>query len=196
MREEVFEAAPVGLGVFDADLRWAEANDALAALTGHTVAELLGRRPSEVLGPVGVATEEAVRRVRASGEAERLAGSGTLPERPGVERSWATVLFPLPDAGAVGVAAVEVTEQVAGERQLAAVARRDALLARAGPLLSAALSVDETARAVVRLAVPEVAAWCVVELAREGRLERIAAAPPDAPASAPDAPDAGLTLPL
>lgn len=193
MREEVFDAAPVGLGSFDAELRWAAANDALAALTGHRVEELLGRRPSAVLGPVGERTEEALRRVQESGRAEQLTGTGALPGEPDVERSWATVLFPLPEPGCVGVVAVEVTDRVAGERQLAAVARRDALLARAGHLLSTALSVEETARAVVRLVVPEVAPWCAVELVREGRRERIAAAPGDEP---PGAADAGLTLPL
>jgi serine phosphatase RsbU (regulator of sigma subunit) len=88
-------------------------------------------------------------------------------------RAWDVTYFPI-DAG-VGVAAIETTGRRAAEVALAEAHRRDALMARAGQLLSTSLSVQQTADLVARLVVPEIADWCFVELAREeGRIDRVA----------------------
>src|ERR687894_567696 len=92
---------------------------------------------------------------------------------PGVVRQWETTYFPLADG--VGIVAVEVTARHEAEAALADAHARDALMARAGQLLSTALSVRETADMVARLVVPEIADWCFVELVQEdGRIERVA----------------------
>lgn len=46
----------------------------------------------------------------------------------------------------------------------------ESALARAGPVLSSSLDVDETLRSVAGLLVPEVADWCVVHLAEDGEM--------------------------
>ena len=168
----VLECAPVALGAFDADLRWAWINSTLAEMNRTSADNLVGRRPSEVHGALGEATEAILRRVLATGVDERHTQSGVLGTDPDVRRHWDVTYFPLPDS--VGVVAVEVTARYAAEEALAVAHHRDALMARAGQLLSTALNVHETADLVARLVVPEIADWCFVELVREdGGIDRV-----------------------
>ena len=169
----VVEGAPVAMGAFDADLRWAWVNRALAEMNHASPEDLVGRRPSELHGALGEASEAILRRVLESGRAERHTQSGELGTEPGVLHHWDVHYFPLPDS--VGVAAIEVTQRHAAEAALAVAHHRDAIMARAGQLLSTALSVRETADLVSRLVVPELADWCFVELVREdGGIDRVA----------------------
>ena len=173
LRYSVVQGAPVGLGAFDADLRCAWVNPALAALNHLPAEAIVGKRPSEIHGELGEKTEERLRAVLATGEPHREIVSGVLSSDGGVLRHWDVSHFPLEEGG-VGVAAVEVTEQRRAEEALAAAHRRDALMARAGHLLGTALSVRETADLIARLVVPEIADWCFVELAREdGSIDRV-----------------------
>lgn len=173
---DLLARVPIALGAFDRNLRWAQVNPALAAIAGVRAEEMVGRRPSELLASeLGPRTEAMVRRVLATGQVERTVIAGELDAEPGVRREWEVTGFALPDG--VGVAVTEITQRRRAEDQLAAVHRRDALLARAGQLLSTALSVQETADLVARLAVPEIADWCFVELLQEdGGIERVAMA--------------------
>ena len=172
MDERVTEAAPVGMGAFDREGRWVEANPALAALNGTTVSELIGRRPSEIHGERAVEVERLVDRVHETGTVERSTLSGA-PRGETAERWFDVTFFP---AGAlVGILAVDISERHRVEQQLAEAHRRDALMARAGHLLSTSLSIQETADLVARLCVPEIADWCFVELVQEdGSIDRVA----------------------
>ena len=172
MIDELFEHAPVGLGVFDHDGRWIRANASLAALTGMTVDDLLGRRPTDLYGERAGPAVDAIRRVAATGRPERTTMGGVVG---GAERVFDVIWFPLPDG--VGVAAVDITARRAAEDALAEAHRRDALMARAGHLLSTADSVERTAELISRLVVPEIADWCFVELVQpDGSIERTAVA--------------------
>ncbi|HEV3000092.1 MAG TPA: SpoIIE family protein phosphatase [Solirubrobacteraceae bacterium] len=169
---ELLGRAPIAVGAFDAELRWAWVNDALAEMNRVTAGELLGRRPSELHGELGASTEVILRRVLGSCEPERHAQAGELGTEPGVVRHWDVTYFPI--RGGVGIAAIDVTDRYAAEAALSEAHRRDALMARAGQLLSTALSVNETADLIAQLVVPEIADWCFVELAREdGHIERV-----------------------
>ncbi len=46
--QELLERAPIALGVFDHDLRWARVNAALAAMNGLPVNEIVGKTLHEV----------------------------------------------------------------------------------------------------------------------------------------------------
>jgi hypothetical protein len=168
----LLDRAPVALGAFDAELRWAWVNGALAAMNRTTAPGLVGRRPSELHGERGAESEAILERVLRSGRPERHTQHGELGPAPGVVRHWEVTYFPLGDG--VGVSAVDVTDRHGAEAALAEAHRRDALLARAGQLLSTALSVRETADLVSRLLVPEIADWCFVELVGDGgRIDRV-----------------------
>ena len=175
MTDDVFTHVPIGLGVFDRNLRWVRVNPALAAINQSTEQEMVGRTPSELQGDVGRRSEASIRRVLATGEIQRTLLHGRLAADPDVERDWEVTFYPLPEG--VGIVVLENTERLSAEAELAAVARRDALLARAGQLLSTALSVQETADLVAQLVVPEIADWCFVELVQEdGGIARVAMA--------------------
>ena len=173
-RYHVVEGAPVGLAAVDADLRYAWVNPAMAALGGLEPERFAGRRPSEIYGEQARATEELLREVLATGRTQRHVVTGTLPGQNGRVHHWDVTYFALDGGGGVGIAASEVTEQRAAEAALADAHRRDALMARAGQLLSTALSVQETADLAAHLVVPEIADWCFVELVQEnGAIERV-----------------------
>ena len=69
LRFHVIEGAPVGLGAFDADLRCAWVNPALAELNHLPAEEIVGRRPSEIHGELGARAEERLRQVEAARDA-------------------------------------------------------------------------------------------------------------------------------
>jgi PAS domain S-box-containing protein len=173
LEHELLERAPIALGILDSDLRFVRVNPALAALHHVEADALVGQRPSDLHGELGRQTEELLARVRDSGRIERTTQSGELGSEPGVVRHWDVTYFPVD--GGVGVTAIEVTERRDAETALAEAHRRDALMARAGQLLSTALSVAETAQLISHLVVPEMADWCFVELVQEdGRIDRVA----------------------
>ena len=111
----IFDHAPVGMGFWDAGLRFSIVNDALAAINGIPANEHLGRTLPDVLGPLGEELEELFRRILEDGEPRHdLVIAGETLASPGVQRHWLASYFPVSDAdGArVGVAAhvYEVTE--------------------------------------------------------------------------------------
>lgn len=178
MPERLIDSVPIGLGEIDAELRWVRVNPALAALHRAAPGELLGRRPSDVHGELGRSSEEVMRRVLATGEAERVVIDGELATDPGTRRQFEITWFKLGEG--LGSVAIEVTDQRFAQAALADAHRRDALLARAGQLLRTALSVQETADLVARLVVPEIADWCFVEMVRDdGSVERVSVAHKD-----------------
>ena len=172
MIDDLFEAAPIGLGVLDHDLRWARVNDAMAALQQLRQEDLLGRRPSELHPEVGPQVEALAREVLESGRTLRRRIDGVVHGEVDHHGWWDLAWFPVGDG--VGLAAVEITDRVRAEQELSEAHRRDALMARASHLLSSALSVQEVAELVAKLAVPELADWCFVELARDSRIDRVA----------------------
>jgi serine phosphatase RsbU (regulator of sigma subunit) len=106
---------------------------------------------------------------------------------PGHARTWLEAWYPVREGGEVvglGAVVVEVTARaalLAAEREARARAedaeRRARFLAQAGEQLASSLDVAATLERVVRLAVPDRADWCAVDLVRaDGRLDRLARA--------------------
>jgi PAS domain S-box-containing protein len=166
--EAVFRAVPVGLCVFDRELRWVRVNDRLAALNGFPPEAHVGRRPRDLLGALGADAEAQLARVLESGEPLRdVVLEGETPADPGVRRTWVEQWHPIAgDDGAVlgvSVVAEDVTERQradaerarlhAAERAARARAedneRRLAQLQRVTAALSAASSTADVARAVL-----------------------------------------------
>jgi PAS domain S-box-containing protein len=97
--------------------------------------------------------------------------------RPDGEDRWfLTRGFPIHDAAGqvvrVGGVTEDITEQVEAEDRLR-------YLAETGRLLSATIEFGETLSNVARLAVPDVADWCVVDVLAEGEIERLGVAHSD-----------------
>ena len=119
--DAIFERAPVGLAVYDLELRYVRINDRMAEINGLPAAEHIGRTAGEILPDVE-AVEASLRQVLEGGEPlTELEIAGATAAAPGVEREWIVSYWPVrrhDDHRVVGVGAVvfEVTERRAAER--------------------------------------------------------------------------------
>jgi PAS domain S-box-containing protein len=114
--DSFFVEAPAGLALFDRECRYVRINKTLAEISGHSVADHLGRRPREVLpAPVAAEIEEGLKRVLATGEAAcNKEISSELPRGVGELRHWVHSQFPVHDCQGdivgAGVIVAEITE--------------------------------------------------------------------------------------
>jgi PAS domain S-box-containing protein len=110
----IFEQAPVGLGLYDRELRFLRLNQRLAEINGLPPEQQLGHRIGDVLPGLPRQALEPLARVFRTGEpVERVEVRGRTPASPG-ERCWEMSYYPVAagDEPVFGVAAVvhEVTE--------------------------------------------------------------------------------------
>jgi signal transduction histidine kinase/ActR/RegA family two-component response regulator len=112
--DTLIECAPVGLGLWDLDLRYQRLNSALAQMNGPSAQAHLGRRIDEVLPHMDPRVRQAMEQVVATGCAQRnLEVSGETPAAPGKRRYWRASYYPVTvGEERVGVGAVceEITE--------------------------------------------------------------------------------------
>jgi len=119
--EAIYQHAPVGLCVFDRDLRYLRINERLAAWNGLPVAAHLGRTVREVVPDLADGLEGFARRVLETGEPVRdLELSGETAAAPGEVRHWLEQWFPLRDASGAIVGANVVVEDVTERRRATA----------------------------------------------------------------------------
>jgi diguanylate cyclase (GGDEF)-like protein/PAS domain S-box-containing protein len=121
--EGFFTSAPVGLGLWDRDLRYIRVNDRLAAINDVPAEACLGRTPAEVLGSLGEEVEVLFRQVLLSREPvidREMAGHTSAA--PGDERHWVfncyPVISPSDEVLGVGAVVVEVTDRKRAEEAL------------------------------------------------------------------------------
>lgn len=142
--------APLGFALYDADLRYRRINRVLAAANGAAVEEHLGRRPSDVLGDLGEAVEEVLRRVLLDGASihdDDFVAIGT----DGVQTRWQSQWFPVrADERIVGVAVFvsDVTARRRTEDALRAAYRRGERLLAVTTRLAQALTLEQVSAVV------------------------------------------------
>jgi two-component system CheB/CheR fusion protein len=129
--QTIYDTAPVGLCVLDADLRFRRINERLAEINGASAADHVGRTVREMVPDLADQAEAALRRVIETGEATLgIVLEGETPAQPGVRRVWEEDWLPLKDEAervvGVSIVAVEVTGRRAAE---AANARLAAIVA-------------------------------------------------------------------
>jgi PAS domain S-box-containing protein len=118
----VYDAAPIGIAIFDTALRYVRVNERLAAVNGLPAAAHVGRTLSDVVPVIGAQLEPVMRRLLATGEPlSGLEIRGTTPARAD-ERFWSVTWFPLRDPGGVvfgvGATVEDVTDQRRAEEAL------------------------------------------------------------------------------
>ncbi len=113
--DAVIESAPLGIGLFDLQVRHVRVNPVLAEMNGAPASELLGRTPAELHPEVGREAEVLYREVMRSGEPRRdVLLTGEVGSRPGDVRHWNASFFPVRQAGEViglCVLVADVTDQ-------------------------------------------------------------------------------------
>ena len=135
--DAVLTSAPVGFAFHDRDLRYIRVNDRLAAAMGHTPAELIGKRPSDVLPGIGADIEEGLSRALATDQAVldlELGSPGS--QRGEAAREWLATMFPVRtrewDLVGVGSVLVDMSAYKGLERQFLQAQRMDAVGRLAG----------------------------------------------------------------
>src|SRR3954447_6183403 len=117
--DAVIGGAPIGIGLFDLQLRHVRVNPVLEEMNGLPGEELLGRTPAELHPEVGREAEYLYREVLQSGRPQRdVPLTGAVGSRPGDLRHWNASFFPVRHAGEVIGLCVLVAD-VTTERQLA-----------------------------------------------------------------------------
>jgi PAS domain S-box-containing protein len=161
----VLDQAPIGVALFDRELRYIRVNDALARIDGVSIAGHLGKTVSEVLPQLGSDLVAALRGVLLTGEPVSREITGETPASPGELRHWSLYAYALPLRGEIiGVGAVceEITAkrraqeelQLAMQRAEAASEAKDHFLATLShelrtpltPVLAIASVLEEEAR--------------------------------------------------
>ncbi|MFF9349587.1 SpoIIE family protein phosphatase [Streptomyces sp. NPDC014734] len=155
--------SPFGLAVLDPELRLLLVNPMLERVSGGSAADLLGRRPRELLPFLdGDAIELMMRQVLATGTPVRgRFMAGRTPADPGHDHAWQMSCYRLEDPGGrligVTLTMADVTEQHRAATEAAAARRRLALVARASAEVGTTLDLELTARELAELVVDEVA---------------------------------------
>ena len=121
--DTLFEQAPVGLGLFDRQLRFQRVNDALAAINGVPAADHVGRTVEEILP--GLDTHVMGRLRQVLDEGLQLVDTevvGETPAQPGRSRTWLASFYPVRGAdgaiGGIGAVIIEITARREAEEAL------------------------------------------------------------------------------
>ncbi|MER6614198.1 SpoIIE family protein phosphatase [Streptomyces xantholiticus] len=162
--------SPIGLAIYDTDLRLAWANAASGEEIGRPFAQYRGMRPDE-LYPGGTlvtegyprALDEVMRRVLETGEPVLdVHFLGQMPSDPGQDHLWSCSYYRLQDAEGrvLGVCedAFDITARHEAQNRLA-------LLVAAGRSVGTSLDATVTAREIAGVAVPDFASEVEVDLA-------------------------------
>lgn len=121
--EAVYATAPVGLAVFDTELRYVRVNARFAEMDGAPVEAHIGRHARDIVPDLFGQAEVLLRRVLETGEPVlNVEIVGETPAQPGVRRFWDESWFPLRAADGrivgINVVAEEITERKRAEAAL------------------------------------------------------------------------------
>jgi PAS domain S-box-containing protein len=159
----LFSQSPIGLAVYDTDLRMIRMNPALEAVHGIPREQMLGRRISEFLPEIDTsAIEDRLRRVLATGLREIQAEvTGRTPADPSHDHVWSVSSFALtdPGGGVIGVtdAVIDITDRYRARERLA-------LMHDAAGRIGTTLDVTRTVEELVEVLVPRLADLAAVDL--------------------------------
>ncbi|MGE3247167.1 MAG: PAS domain-containing protein [Beijerinckiaceae bacterium] len=121
----IFENAPVGLGLWDLNMRYVRVNKHLAVINGISPEDHVGKHPSELLPDIEHLNEMLAqwKQVLETGETvTNFIIDGETPASAGSPRSWRASFFPVTEEGvAVGLAGIveDVTESQRMQARLA-----------------------------------------------------------------------------
>jgi len=134
--DEVLVQAPVGIAVFDRDMRYVRVNQAVADIHGMSVAAHLGKRPREVVPALGELTEPLIQHVFHTGERVLDQSLSAMMQGSRRKRHWLSSCFPIRGADnevtGVGTILVDNTAQQELEAQFLQAQKMEAVGRLAG----------------------------------------------------------------
>ncbi|WP_427917587.1 SpoIIE family protein phosphatase [Streptomyces sp. cg40] len=160
---------PVGIAVFDTDLRWVTVNPALERINGVPEAEVVGRRVGEVLPGLDVAAiESRMRHVLITGKPLLDQQTVGRTAADAVERAYSESYHRIEDAQGrvlgLAMAVLDVTEREQAAAEVAQARQHLSVVAEAGVRIGTTLDLQQTARELADVAVPHVADLAAVDV--------------------------------
>ncbi|MBV6698184.1 SpoIIE family protein phosphatase [Kitasatospora aureofaciens] len=158
-----FTQSPVGMGVFDPELRFVRLNEALARANGLPAETHLGHRLTELLPGISGAEAEAVMRqvLETGAPVVDTWSHGRTPTDPRHDHAWSASYFRLeaPGGRVLGVSStvIDITERFRADARAARAQERLALLVDATASIGTTLDLRQTARELAGAMVPRVA---------------------------------------
>ncbi|MFG2386321.1 SpoIIE family protein phosphatase [Streptomyces avermitilis] len=156
--------SPIGLAILDTDLRYVAVNPALERMHGIPAKEHLGRYYREIMSSAKFeVTEAAMQQVLKTGLplVDQSTIVGFSPADPEHQHAWSISLYRLEDTHGrvLGVAdlVVDVTERYQSAMEATETRRRLALIADGSARIGTTLEVEQTARELADVTVPEFA---------------------------------------
>jgi PAS domain S-box-containing protein len=178
--DAVVDQSPIGIGLFDLDLRYVRVNPALSTLIGLPQQEIIGHSIEELLSGLGRQAAAHLRHVISTGEPRvNVQLAGTTPGDPTASRFFVGSYARISDRAGRTIGAASFISDVTSSQQAQWAVQRATeqllLLGRASSVLASTLDLDATLAAVARLVVPDFADHCTVDLMEpDGSLRRMA----------------------
>jgi PAS domain S-box-containing protein len=121
--ENLYETLPVGLALFDRDLKFVRINKMLAEITGISISDHIGNSIKDLLPDIYDFSREVANKIIETGEPWLgIELAGTTPAKPGVLRSWEENWMPVKDSkGEIlgfSVLVIETTEKKKAQERL------------------------------------------------------------------------------
>ena len=161
---------PLGLAVLGTDLRYLVVNPALERMTGIPAKEHLGRPLRETLPFLDAdAVEATLREVLASGRPVTDQYTvGRTPADPGTTRAWSVSYYrvedPMGRVLGVAMSSLDITDRNRAVTEAVRARQRLTLIAEGSARVGTTLEVDQTARELVDVAVPDFADVAAVDI--------------------------------
>ena len=133
MFDSLFSLAPVGIAIYDADMRYVSVNETLAKINGSSIDEHLQKRPIEMLPEkLGSAVQVQMQEILRTGQPIiNREFSGETVGLPGVIRTFLASIFPIrgisQDITGLASIVVEITEAKKTEEKLRQSQKMEAL---------------------------------------------------------------------
>ncbi|MFC3575102.1 SpoIIE family protein phosphatase [Streptomyces yaanensis] len=161
--------SPVGIAVFDTELRWVRVNPSLERINGVPEEAVLGRRVGEVLPALDVeAIESRMRRVLRTGQPlldQQTVGRTAADSE---DHTYSESYHRIEDANGrvlgLAIAVLDVSERQRATAEVAKARERLAVIADASVRIGTTLDLRQTARELAGVAVPELADLAAVDV--------------------------------
>ncbi|MEW2046800.1 SpoIIE family protein phosphatase [Streptomyces sp. NPDC005476] len=160
---------PLGIAVFDNDLRWVGVNPSLERMNGVSEAAVVGRRVGEVLPDLDVeAIEARMRHVLATGRPLLDQQTVGRTAADAEDRAYSESYHRIEDTNGrvlgLAMAVLDVSERQQAAAEVARARQRLSVIADAGVRIGTTLDLRQTARELTDVTVPHVADLAAVDI--------------------------------